>query len=152
MKGHADLNLDDWVLESCFMSAMTSDLKGPGTFIEGWNHQEPKIGNQWREAIKKEYNMEYKKVWTEKQKNEIPMNRRLVGCKWVFKVKRDGTHRARLVAFGYSQVPCIDFTENFAPVVNDVTCRIALTRMMVENLDSMLMDVETSFLYGDLDE
>ena len=57
--------------------------------------------------------MESKKVWTEKQKNEIPMNTRLVGCKWVFKVKRDGTHRARLVALGHSQFPGIDFTENF---------------------------------------
>ena len=53
---------------------------------------------------------------------------------------------------GYSQVPGIDFTKTFAPLVNDVTFRIALTRMMVENLDSMLMDVETSFLYGELDE
>ena len=52
----------------------------------------------------------------------------------MFKVKRDGTHRARLVALGYSQVPGIDFTEIFAPVVNDVTFRIALTRIMVENL------------------
>ena len=82
--------------------------------------------------------MEYKKVWTEKQKNEIPTNKRLAGCKWVFKVKRDGTHRARLVALGYSEVPGIDFTENFAPVVDDVTFRIALARMMVENLGSML--------------
>ena len=39
---------------------------------------------------------------TEKQKNEILMDRRLVGCKWVFKVKRDGTHRARAVALRYS--------------------------------------------------
>ena len=36
--------------------------------------------------------------------------------------------------------------------MNDVTFRIALTRMMMENLDSMIMDVETAFLYGDLDE
>ena len=53
---------------------------------------------------------------------------------------------------GYSQVPGVDFTENFAPVVNDVTFSLALTRRMLENLDSMLMDVETAFLYGDLDE
>ena len=153
MKEHADLNLDNWVQESCSISAFTSDLEEPKTFSEAWNHQEPKIRNQWREAMKKELNnMECKNVWTEKQKNEIPIDRRLVGCKWVVKLKRDGAHRARLAALGYSQVPGIDFTESFAPVVNDVTFRIALTRMMVENLDSMLMDVETAFLYGDLDE
>ena len=131
------------------MSALISDLEEPKTFSEAWNHQEPKIRNLWMKAIKKELNnMEYKKVWTEKQKNEIPIDRRLVPRKWVFKVKRDGMCKARLVALGYSQVPGIDFIENFAPAVNDVTFRIALTRMMVENLDSMFMDVETAFLYG----
>ena len=72
--------------------------------------------------------------------------------KWVFKIKRDGTYRARLVALGYSQVPGVDFTDNFAPVVNDVTIRIALARMMMEDLKCMLMDVETAFLYGEIEE
>ena len=48
-------------------------------------------------------------------------------------IKRDGTYRARLVALGYSQVPGLDFTDNFAPVVNDVTFRVALERMMMED-------------------
>ena len=95
--------------------------------------------------------MESKKVWTEKQIMK-PKKRTLVGCKQVFKVERDGTLRAREAALGYSQVPGIDFTENLAPVVNDVVFRIALMRMRMVNLDSMLMDVETAFLYGDLDE
>ena len=65
---------------------------------------------------------------------------------------KDGTHRATLVALGYSQVPGIDFTGNLASVVNDVTLRITLTKMMMENLNSMLWIVETEVLYGDLDE
>ena len=65
---------------------------------------------------------------------------------------RDGTYRARLVALGYSQIPGVDYTDNFAPVSHDVSFRIALARMMVEYLDSLLMDVETAFLYGDIDE
>ena len=63
----------------------------------------------------------------------------------MFKVKRDGTQRARLVALGYGQVQSVDFTGNFAPVVNDVTLRVCLTRMMVESWDSKLKDVETAF-------
>ena len=46
----------------------------------------------------------------------------------------------------------IDYTENFAPVVHDVSFRIALARMIVEKLDSLVMDVETAFLYGEIDE
>ena len=71
---------------------------------------------------------------------------------WVFKIKRDGTYRARLVALGYSQIPGVDYTDNFAPVAHDVSFRIALARMMVEKLDSLVMDVETAFLYGDIEE
>ena len=35
----------------------------------------------------------------------------------------DGTYRARLVALGFSLVPGVDFSNNFAPVVNGVTFR-----------------------------
>ena len=81
-------------------------------------------------------------------RKRIPNNRSLFGNKWVFKIKRDGTYRARLVALGYSQIPGVDYTDNFAPVAHDVS----LARMMVEKLDSLVMDVETAFLYGEIDE
>ena len=35
---------------------------------------------------------------------------------------------------------------------HDVTFRIDLDKMMVEKLDSLVMDVETAFLYGDIEE
>ena len=53
MKEHEDLNLDNWVQESCFMSTLTSDPEEPKTFSEAWNYQEHKIRNLWREPIKK---------------------------------------------------------------------------------------------------
>ena len=46
----------------------------------------------------------------------------------------------------------MEHTDNFTPVVNDVTFRVALTRLMMEDLDCMLMDVETAFLYGEIEE
>ena len=70
----------------------------------------------------------------------------------MFKVKRDGTYRARLVPLGYSQIPGVDYTNNFASVAHDVSFRIARARMMVERLDSIVMDVETAFLYGEINE
>ena len=91
-------------------------------------------------------------VWRKTDRAQIPKNRRLIGNKWVFKIKRDGTYRARLVALGYSQIPGVDYTDNFSPVAHDVSFRIALARMMVEKLDSLVMDVETAFLYGEIDE
>ena len=56
------------------------------------------------------------------------------------------------MVLGYSQIPGVDYTDNFAPVAHDVSFRIALARMMVEKLDSLVMDAETAFLYGEIDE
>ena len=56
------------------------------------------------------------------------------------------------MVLGYSQIPGVDYTDNFAPVSRDVSFRIVLARMMVEKLDSLVMDVETSFLYGEIYE
>ena len=53
---------------------------------------------------------------------------------------------------GYSQIRGVDYTDKFAPVAHDVSFRIALARMMVEELDSLVMDVETAYLYGEIDE
>ena len=93
-----------------------------------------------------------REVWRKTERKKTPNDRRLFGNKWPFKIKRDGTYRARLVALGYSQSPGVDYTDNFAPLAHDVTFRIALARMMVETLDSLVMDVETAFLYGEIDE
>jgi Reverse transcriptase (RNA-dependent DNA polymerase) len=67
-------------------------------------------------------------------------------------VKRNGIFRARLVACGYSQVSRVDFTESFAPVLNDVSFRIMLTAKIVWDTTSTVVDIETAFLHGDLDE
>ena len=101
--------------------------------------------------LQKSYTVWIRKVWNNICKLDVPNDRRLIGCKWVFKIKRDGTYRARLLTLGYSQVPGVDFTDNFAPVVNDVTFRIALARMMMEDLHCRLMDVETAVLYEEIE-
>lgn len=72
-------------------------------------------------------------------------------CRWVLEIKRNGVFRARLVACGYSQIPGLDFQESYSPVSADVTLRIIFVVEMVYKLDSLLLDVETAFLYGDLE-
>ena len=70
----------------------------------------------------------------------------------MFKIKKNGIYRARLVGLGYSQVPGVDFSENFSPVINDVTFRTLLALMLARGWKGKLIDVETAFLYGDLEE
>lgn len=60
------------------------------------------------------------------------VNKNLVGCKWVFKIKRhsDGSiskHKDKVVAKGFSQEPVIDYNDTFSFVVKPTTVRIVLT-------------------------
>ena len=149
----ADLTMEDWIQETRLISAVTSGPTEPKTFQEAWHYPVESERDNWRVAIRKEIkSMIERGVWRKTDRKRIPSNRRLIGNKWVFKIKRDGTYRARLVAFGYSQIPGVDYTDNFAPVAHEMSFRIALARMMVEKLDSLVMDVETVFLYGEIDE
>jgi hypothetical protein len=66
--------------------------------------------------------------------------------------KRNGDFCARLVACGYSQVPGVDFTESFAPVLNDVSFRLMLISKLVWDMKSTVVDIETAFLHGHLDK
>ena len=79
-------------------------------------------------------------------------DRKLIGSKCVFKVKRNGIFRAPLCALGYVQIPGIDHLDYFAPVVMDTTFRLVLTYIMKIKKIGKIIDVVTAFLYGDLEE
>ena len=54
------------------------------------------------------------------------------------------------VACGYSQVPGVDYTKNYAPVINDMAWQILLIAKLVWKLGAIIVDVDTAFLYGEL--
>ena len=125
----------------------------PKSYKEAWDHPDPKMRARWRNAFKKELDsMEKRDVWKVIKKSDMPKGRRCVKSKWVFDVKRNGTFKVRLVACGYTQIPGVDFTDSFAPVINDVSWRILIVLMLVWNLNATIIDVETAFLLGDLEE
>ena len=96
--------------------------------------------------------MENKGLWNVAKKDNIPPNHHLIGNKWVLKTKKDGVHHARLVALGYSQIPGLDYTNSFAPMINDITFQIIMTMGLVKGWSADVVNVETAFLYGDLKE
>jgi hypothetical protein len=108
---------------------------------------------KWLTSIANEFNaMDTREAWEEVDR-ELARGRRLVTCRWVFKVKSCGRYRARLVAKGFTQVPGIDFTESYGPVVTDIGLRILITIVVrVPHYVARQMDVDTAFLYGDLQE
>jgi hypothetical protein len=100
----------------------TVTVKEPTTYQEEINSEKKEDQIKWKSAINKELKeMEKRGVWEIIDEKNIPINRQCIKNKWMFTVKRNGIFLARLVACGYSQVPGIDFSESFAPVLNDVS-------------------------------
>ena len=98
--------------------------------------------------------LEKNKTW---ELVKLPKDRKTVGCKWVFKLKKgvDGKverYKAILVAKGYAQMEGIDYHEIFSPVFKLVSIRIVLTLVPLLDLEVEQLDVKTTFLHGDLDE
>ncbi len=81
-----------------------------------------------------------------------PKNRQLVTCKWIFKIKSCGRYKARMVARGFSQEYGIDYLETYAPVSRLASIRMILSLAAKYKLHLQQMDVQTAFLYGDLEE
>ena len=99
-----------------------SDPDEPQSFQEAWLDPDLIAREKGQEAI----DLEFKKmldmgVWRHVKRRDCPNDHRLVGCIWVFKVKRNGMYQARLVVKSFSQIPHVDFRDNFSPLVNDVT-------------------------------
>jgi hypothetical protein len=81
----------------------------------------------------------------------------LVGCKWVFKLKRkaDGSierHKARLVAKGFHQQAGIDYGETFSPVVKPTTIRTVLSLAYSAGWSLNQIDIQNAFHHGFLSE
>ena len=87
----------------------------------------------------------------------LPHEKKAIGNKWVYKIKRDGNdqverYRARLVVKGYAQKEDIDFNEIFSPVVQLTTVRVVLAMCATLDLHLEQLDVKTAFLHRELEE
>nr|GEW05979.1 hypothetical protein [Tanacetum cinerariifolium] len=88
---------------------------------------------------------------------ELPVSRKLIGCKWVFKVKYKSNgsikrFKARLVAKGYNQKERIDHEKTFSPIIKIVTVRCIISLAVSNNLPMFQLDINNAFLYGKLVE
>ncbi|KAH9781363.1 Integrase catalytic domain-containing protein [Citrus sinensis] len=115
-----------------------------------------KIREKWLDAMNEEIiSLKKNRTWILVKK---PQNKRLVGCKWIYKIKEgtvDGEpprYKARLVAKGFTQKHGVDFNEVFSPVVKYSSIRILLAIAAYNDLELDQMDVKTAFLHVNLEE
>ncbi|GJQ92982.1 retrovirus-related pol polyprotein from transposon TNT 1-94 [Tanacetum coccineum] len=125
----------------------------PATYREAITSKD---SDMWIAAMGEEIESLHKnKTW---ELVQLPERRKVVGCKWVFKMKTGlpGSNivrfKARLVAKGYSQKEGIDYNEIFSPVVRHTSIRVLLSLVAHHDLELEQLDVKTAFLHGDLEE
>ena len=99
----------------------------------------------WYNAMKDELNsMASNQVW---DLVELPKGVKAIGCKWVYKTKRDQKgnierYKARLVAKGFTQKEGIDYHETFSPVSKKDSFRIIMALVAHYDLELHQMDVK----------
>ena len=109
----------------------------------------------WYNAMKDELDsMKSNEVW---YLVELPKGAKVIGCKWVFKTKRDSLgnnkkYKARLVAKGFTHKEGIDYTKTFSLVSKKDYLCIILALVAYFDLELQQMDVKTTFLNCDLEE
>ena len=90
-------------------------------------------------------------------RERLPKDRTAIDCKWVYRIKRDDKgnitrYKARLVTKGFSQIPGIDFTDTFAPVMRLDSLRLLLALATKLDLVIHVVDVVGAYLNGKLEE
>lgn len=116
------------------------------------NYREAVKNQNWRRAMEGELeSIEKNGTW---QLTELPPGHKVIGLKWIFKLKRDVAgkivkHKARLVAKGYAQEHGIDYEEVYAPVTRLETVRLLLASVK-NDWQVHHLDVKTAFLNGEI--
>jgi len=89
---------------------------------------------------------------------ELPKGKRPLRCKWIYRKKddipgvEDPRCKARLVVKGFNQKEGIYFNEIFSHVVRHTSIRVLLAFVALFDLELEQLDVNTSFLHGELEE
>ena len=135
------------------MMKLRSQLRNQTTLEYAWYHKDDMERKKWQDAINLEFNQMMKsEVWNRKGQPELPNGRKGIGTRWIFKIKKDGVYRARLVAKGYNQQAGVEFDYNYAPVLNEVTFRVMLILLIANNYYAEVADIQTAFLHRHLKE
>ena len=82
----------------------------------------------------------------------VPPGKRVYKSRWVFKVKADNTHKARLVVGGWGQVPGEDCGKTYAPVCRLQSVPIVLAIAAEMDWEVVQLDVKSAFLYAEIEE
>ncbi|KOO34651.1 retrotransposon ty1-copia subclass, partial [Chrysochromulina tobinii] len=150
-----DLKSPDDVIDgirASFLTALRADSPdAPATHAEA-----VKRGDVWMRAEGKEMaNHETNKSWTFVRRADVPAGRRIHRLIWVYKVKRDGTCKARLCVQGSTLEAGVDYDQVFSAALRYSSARslfafAAKTGCRVRSIDLIAAYLQGEFLDGEV--
>lgn len=134
---------NDYEMYYAYCSLTKSEGFTPETYEEAIQKSD------WKEAIQKELDAhEKQQTWEEvKQPKE---NVKIIDTKWVFRIKEDGTKKARVVARGF-QIQAENQMQLYSPVARMTTIRTLLIVALQNNWKIKQMDIPAAFLNGEIE-
>lgn len=107
----------------------------------------------WRAAEQKEMDsLDELQVYDLVRQSSVRPGVRIYYPQWIFKIKANGTRKARVVVCGTNQVPGRDNGSTFSPVCRPLSVRMTLAIAADKNWEAIHLDVVTAFLYADIEE
>uniref|UniRef100_H3H7A4 Integrase catalytic domain-containing protein n=1 Tax=Phytophthora ramorum TaxID=164328 RepID=H3H7A4_PHYRM len=150
-----EFNLDDYEAEFVSLYCFLTEDDDGERAVSYDEVMRSKYKDEWLRAMESEMkSLEDHRTW---KLVDMPSDKKAIGCKWVFRIKRDPSgkiikFKARLVAKGFTQRPGVDYTETFAPVARKESINTAVAIAAEEDMEAENVDVDTAFLYGDVEE
>ena len=84
--------------------------------------------------------------------SDVPCGRRIIRMLWVYKIKRDGTLKARLCVMGSSQKPGVDFDQTYCATMRASSLRLLAAISAALGLSMRRIDFISAYLQGKLEE
>lgn len=134
------------IYQSCTFALHVAD---PASFSEAAKSRD------WQKAMDSEMEVIiFNNTW---KLCELPIEKKAVGLKWIYKMKLNAHGRviklkARVVAKGYAQQQGIDYEEVFSPVARLETIRVLLALGAHSGWKVCHLNVKSAFLNGEIHE
>ena len=143
----------DYTERDTFIDTIRMVEQGPATFRQAMATEE---AVEWKEAIDSEA-VSNEENDTFEDISAIPQDKQAIPTKSILTRKLDPTgkpirYKARLVVQGFRQTLGVDYHENYSPVAEMASVRIALTIAAALDLEVEQLDVVTAFLGSELEE
>ena len=107
----------------------------------------------WKAASDKEVtSLKKNNVYTLVPATTVPAGHKIVGSRWVCKVKADKSYKRRVVVLGWGQVPGVDCGGTFAPVCRLQSIRIVLAIAAEFDFECRQLDYNIVFLNAKVEE